>query len=384
MNIIYKQRRPSGSINQIYKRMTGVTRERTLTFEVGRLPRATLSHLCIVCGKVGEENVRLYRKKAREIDADFVVTPPAWSSVKKTIRSEVDPGKHKGLLLIGTQQELQGVPLKFQDSVGFSDWFIEDADGDGVPDIPVGRIYGPPETVLYQMDPNIIDSNIAVVFDSEPGRSDRHVKALARLGFDVEVLQRYDDVYARLLSVSEFILQFSDGVYTSRVHGTPDMWATHNSLILAHDQVRRISFSGYPAVYSEACSTAREGALIRAFLDRGACYIGSTLDTINNRVPFDDWRKCAYADGYKFGFLDLLDSTESIGQTKLNVDRSLYENLSQGHRSEIERLGSGIDSEVRSENVLSVLEWVLCGNPLRNTTVGPNADYMPGKIIVDT
>ncbi len=383
MNVICKTRR-TGSINQIYKQISTKARDRDLTFDVGRMSREIISHLYVICGRVGAENVRLYQEKARAIEADFTAIDGTWPSLKRTIRKMIEPGKHRGILLIGTRNELPGVHLKFQQNDGYSDWFTEDADGDGIPDIPVGRIYGPPKTVLYHMDPQIIDSDIAVVFDSEPGRSDKHVKALAKLGFDVEVLRKYESVHSKLLSVSEFILQFSDGIYTSRVHGTPEMWVTHNSLIMNHEHVRQIEFRGYPVVYSEACSTAKEGALIRAFLDSGACYIGSTMDTINNRVPFDNWRKCAYADGYKYGILDLLDSKAFIGQVKLGVDREIYENLDQRHKMEIEKISTGITADVSSENVLSVLEWIMCGNPLRSTTVGPNADYTPGTIIVDT
>jgi hypothetical protein len=184
--------------------------------------------------------------------------------------------------------------------------------------------------------------------------------------------------------MSEIIFQFSDGVFTSRIHGTPDRWATHNSVILDHDQVTSIKFEGYPVIYSEACSTAQEGPLLKAFLNQGACYIGATLDTMNNIEPFDDWKMCPYCDGWKFGFLDELDSHDLIGEVKVSVDRALTENLAPNVIAELENVRKGETTTLTLDHAVSVSEWVLFGNPLRSTTVGPNANYTPGKIVVDT
>jgi hypothetical protein len=234
------------------------------------------------------------------------------------------------------------------------------------------------------MDPMIIDSDIAIVFDSQPGRSSRHVEGLASLGLDVEVLKKFTPEEAKLLSVAEFILQFSDGVYTQRIHGSPDRWASHNSVILSHEQASSIRFEGYPVIFSEACSTAQEGPLLKAFLDQGACYIGATLDTVNNSEPYDDWRFCPFADGIKWGFLDLLDTYDTIGQVKANVDREIYERLDNKIVREIDLARTGEQPTLPSHQSLSLLEWNMFGNPMRRTTVGPEADFTPGRIVVDT
>ena len=200
----------------------------------------------------------------------------------------------------------------------------------------------------------------------------------------MEVLGKYTDDERKLLSVCEFILQFSDGVFSSRIHGTPDKWATHNSVILSSEQTSTIGFEGYPVVFSEACSTALEGPLLKAFLDQGSIYIGSTLDTMNNVEPFDDWRACPYCDGYKFGFLDLLDTYELIGQVKMSVDREITRNLDSNAMTELENVRKGNTNTLTNDHAVSVSEWVFFGNPLRSTTVGPNANYSPGRIVVDT
>ncbi len=382
MNVIRK----SGSINEIKGKFARKKRtEAELTFDVGYMPREILSKMLVICGKVGTDNVAKYRQKAIELDCDFIHEKGrSWVLTQKTIQENYDKDRHLGVLLIGNNKELPATQIAYQNAYAFTDWFIQDLDGDSIPDFPIGRIFGSPQTVLNHMDPKIIDSNIAIVFDSQPGRSNRHVEGLAALGFDVEVLGKYSDEEQRLMSVSEFILQFSDGVFTSRIHGTPDRWATHNSIILTSEQTSTISFEGYPVIYSEACSTAQEGPLLRAFLDQGSLYIGSTLDTLNNIEPFDDWRACPYCDGWKFGFLDLLDTYELIGQVKVTVDRELTRNLDSSVMKELDNIRTGATNTLTNDNAVSICEWVLFGNPLRPTTVGPNANYSPGCIIVDT
>ncbi|MBD3406835.1 MAG: hypothetical protein GF411_12030 [Candidatus Lokiarchaeota archaeon] len=385
MNIIRKQKKGFGSINQVKKRFQQDRKERDLSFDVGRMPRDILEKMLVICGRVGKDNSDIYRKKAKALGADFLVEDSgSWVFTHRTIRDNYQPDFHEGVLLIGTAKELPSTRIGYQDSYAFTDWFLQDIEGDGLPDIPIGRVYGPSETVLFHMDPTIIDSDIAVVFDSEPGRSMRHVEGLAALGFDVEVLERFHDDDNELMGASEFILQFSDGMYTKRIHGTPDRWASHNSVILSHTQAESIVFKGYPVIFSEACSTAQEGPLLSAFLNGGACYIGSTLDTMNNIDEYDDWKDCPYADGWKFGFLDLLDSYDLIGQVKTQVDRELFSRLSQPAKLQIEAIRRSDSHEITDDTALSVVEWVLYGNPLRRTTVGPDADYTPGRLLVDT
>jgi len=384
MNVIRKT--GFGTINEISKRFIKKEwDESKLVFEVGKLPRNLLSKLLVICGKVASDDIELYENKAIELECDFIHEKGrSWVLSQKTIRENYDANYHRGVLLIGDNKQLPATQIAYQQAFAFTDWFIQDLDGDSIPDFPVGRIFGPSQTVLYHMDPMIIDSNIAVVFDSEPGRSSRHVEGLASLGFDVEVLSKFTHKSNRLLSVSEFILQFSDGIFTSRIHGTPGEWATRNSVILSHEQTSTIQFEGYPVVFSEACSTAQEGPLLRAFLNQGALYIGSTLETMNNLETFDDWRYCAYCDGWKFGFLDLLDTHELIGEVKVNVDREITKHLTPTVLAELENVRNGITSTLTSDRAVSVCEWVLFGNPLRSTTIGPNANFTPGRIIVDT
>ncbi len=380
MNIIQK-----GTINEIKKKFRKKKKDRDLTFAVAKTKRDLIKRLLIVSGKVGENNIELYEAKAKDMEADFVVEEgSSWVLTRKTIQENYDPDFHQGVLLIGDNSELPGTQIEYDGTQSFTDWYIQDVDDDGLPDTPIGRVFGPPATVMYHMDPFVIDSNIAIVFDSQPGRSTRHVDSLASLGFDVEVLRRFyqDDIH--LLGAAEFILQFSDGVFTSRIHGTPDRWASHNSVILSHSQAELIDFAGYTVIYSEACSTAREGPLLKAFLNRGACYIGASLDTMNNIEQFVDWRDCPYADGWKFGFLDFLDTFNTIGRVKLEVDREIAQRLRPAISKEIETIGRSDTNKIEQDQTVSSMEWMLYGNPIRRTTVGPNADFTPDTLIVDT
>jgi len=383
MNVIRKS--DAGAISKIRKASADHRVGRDLSFEVGRTSRQVLRKLLVVCGKVGKENTALYKNKAREIGADFISeTGSSWVSAHKTIRKNYEPGKHAGILLLGSNKQLPATPLTYQGVFGFTDWFLQDTTGDGTPDSPVGRVFGQPDTILSHMDPLIIDSDIAIIFDSQPGRSTRHVECLLDLGFDVEILRRFTQEDAKLLGVTEFILQFSDGIFTSRIHGTPEKWASNDSVILSAQHVSTIKFQGYPVVYSEACCTAQEGPLLKAFLNQGVCYIGATLDTMNNTEPFENWKDCAFSDGWKYSFLDLLDSHDLIGQVKTQVDRALHEHLDAKYKREIDNISNGKSNELASSQTVSTVEWVLFGNPLRRTTVGPNADFSPGTIVVDT
>ncbi len=384
MNIIVKARR-HGRLNAIYKEIRKKRSPEELQFGVSKIPRKSLERLFVVCGRVGKEDTEAYRQKAGELGASFVTLDSlSWSAMMSAVRREYDPNFHHGLLLIGSSKQTPTVRISYHGVDAWTDFFTQDIDGDGLPETPVGRVFGDRETVLYHMDPDVIDSNIAVIFDSQPGRSSRHTDGLVKLGFDVEVLKKYSPDAKLLLEVCEFILQFSDGVYSSRIHGTPDAWKSVHSVIMSYEDVQSLRFKGYPVVYSEACSTARDGPLLTAFLQGGACYVGATLDTSNNIRPFDDWRECAYSDGWKFGFLDLLDTYPYIGLVKVNVDRAIYEHLLQQDKRTIQDLVSKNVGSFDSETALSTIEWQMFGNPMRTTTVGPNPDYTPGRIIVDT
>ncbi len=377
---------PRGGVNELRadesKREIDLDRE----FPLSKIPHELTRRFLIACGTVPSEQLETYAAAAKSIEADFVrIRAGTWHDTLKQLRNAYDPSLHRAILLIGHGGQVPSKIVRYDGTPAYSDWFLQDIDGDGTPDVPIGRVFGDTETVLSHLDPNMIDSDIAVIFDSTPWRSDRHVVALRKLGFNVYILPRFKEKHARLLAVSEFVLQFSDGRYEKRIHGSPEAWLSHNSLVLDFKQAQSIQFVGYPVVFSEACTTAREGPLLRAFLSRGACYVGSPLETVNNTEPFDSWRECIAADGWKFGFLDLLDSYSTIGEVKVNVDATLFQNLPDKLRKVVNAMAREKGaSDIKHDEVLSVLEWHLFGNPLRLSTRGPNASFEPDRIVVDT
>jgi len=112
MNVIRKS--GTGAINRIRKASADKKTGRDLSFEVGRTSRQVLRKLLVVCGKVGKENTALYKNKAREIGADFVSeTGSSWVLIHKIIRKNFEPGKHAGILLLGSNKQLPATPLTY-------------------------------------------------------------------------------------------------------------------------------------------------------------------------------------------------------------------------------------------------------------------------------
>ncbi|MCK4567699.1 MAG: hypothetical protein KAU48_10350, partial [Candidatus Thorarchaeota archaeon] len=136
MNIIRKS--GFGSINEIKRKFLRKERcEEDLVFDVGHMPRDVLSKMLIICGKVGKDNIAKYEQKAKELNCDFIQEKGrSWVLTHKTIRDNYDPDNHLGVLLIGSNKELPATQISYQDDYAFTDWFIQDLDGDSIPDFP--------------------------------------------------------------------------------------------------------------------------------------------------------------------------------------------------------------------------------------------------------
>ncbi|MFW9835093.1 MAG: hypothetical protein ACFFEK_13930, partial [Candidatus Thorarchaeota archaeon] len=127
MNIIRKGR--MGTINEIRKKFRKIRTDEELTFDLGMIDREILKKLFVVCGRVGDENIAQYEKKAKEIGSDFIIERGrSWILTRKTIQENYDPSYHKGVLLIGTNKELPATQISYEGSYGYTDWFIQDLD----------------------------------------------------------------------------------------------------------------------------------------------------------------------------------------------------------------------------------------------------------------
>ena len=80
-----------------------------------------------------------------------------------------------------------------------------------------------------------------------------------------------------------------------------------------------------------------------------------------------------------------------VGEEEKDTDfryarENMYHIIERGRDAmdELESVRNGNTNTLTNDHAVSVCEWMLFGNPLRPTTVGPNADYSPGRIVVDT
>jgi hypothetical protein len=109
---------------------------------------------------------------------------------------------------------------------------------------------------------------------------------------------------------------------------------------------------------------------LHAFLTQNTVYVGSTTSTYNNDSECDSWETCHFCDGYKYGFLDLLDSCNTIGEVKRSVDAGLLSTLDLKDCNQYESL---LDNKIHGPETVALLTTIqnmLFGNPNRPTTIG--------------
>ena len=69
---------------------------------------------------------------------------------------------------------------------------------------------------------------------------------------------------------------------------------------------------------------------------------------------------------------------------KVEVDKEIASRLDSVVMKEVESISKSDTKKMEQDQAVSTIEWVLYGNPIRRTPVGPNADFTPGRLIVDT
>lgn len=290
----------------------------------------------------------------------------------KKISQEVENVDTKSLIIIGDNNEFPMVSYDFERETGYTDLLYEDIEKSGLPTLPVGRIYGTSKVILTHLECVYGDTNKAIVFDTTPKRSEMPVKALERMGFQVGMLDEFKEQHTPKMEEAELILQYSDGTECDRVHGNSFTWfgGMPKRIILSADQMKKINFKAYPFVFSEACSTAAFGPLLREFLRAKAVYYGSTAITINNSKECDSWEECPYCDGQKYGMLEMLERSKTVGEASVKVHKSLIENLPKKLFKKYEALLKGKLRRIQEEELLGCIQFVLFGNPNRPEVVG--------------
>ena len=187
-----------------------------------------------------------------------------------------------------------------------------------------------------------------------------------------------------LLEKAEMILQYSDGTFFDRVHGNPKEWYGGNppKAFFTYKDFRKIQFQCYPFIFSEACNTASFGPFLREAIRALSVYLGATSLTYNNKKEFDHWENCHYCDGVKYGILDLLEKKQNLGEVKLTVDKTLFETLPTSKQSKILALNRNIGMNIDDSEIISTIQWILFGNPLRPVTVSIMPSFKVTKIPV--
>jgi len=292
--------------------------------------------------------------------------------VFKKTSQEVKNTDAKSLIIIGDYNEFPMLSYDFERETGYTDLIYEDIEKSGLPTLPVGRIYGQSKVILPHLECIYGDTNKAIVFDTTPSRSEMPVKALERMGFHVDMLNEFKEQHTPKMEEAELILQYSDGTECERVHGNIYTWfgGVPKRIILSADQMKKINFKAYPFVFSEACSTAAFGPLLREFLRAKAVYYGSTTITINNSKECDSWEECPFCDGQKYGLLEMLERSKTVGEASIKVHRGLIENLPKKLFKKYEELLKGKLRRIQQEELLGCIQFVLFGNPNRPEAVG--------------
>ena len=302
----------------------------------------------------------------------------------REIEKAAEDWRIKHLLIIGDAKEFPSLKYIFRNKARYTDIIYQDLGGEGNIILSVGRVFGNKETILSHLECSYGDSNLAVVFDTTPKTSELPVKALIDLGFKVELLDRFSENKIPLLEDAEMILQYSDGTILDRVHGDNNSWFGGNppTELLSWKDLSKIKFKYYPFVFSEACSTANFGLLVRKMLEAGGMYLGATSPTYNNPRVYRNWMTCHYCDGYKYGVLDSLDSCDTVGEVKVKVDRELFNTLNEKQQKEILDLEEGARERIDDIEVLATIQFMLFGNPQRPATVGKRASFKIREIPV--
>lgn len=293
----------------------------------------------------------------------------------------------KSILIIGDYMEFPPMKFKTRFGIHYSDYIYADVGNEGEADVGIGRVFGSIETIRRHLQMQIGDSNQAIVFDSDPNRASSTIEAVKALGFELQVLQRYDPVKDKpLLENAELILQVSDGVVNERIHGSSLKWASHSYTIMDYNDFQQLKFKNYPVIFSEACSTASFGPLLSAVLQAGAMYYGATSLSMNNPKEFSNWRACPYADGVKIGMLDVMDEVQTMGQVVQKINTELFKSLSASQKGQLQSALNNAKKgeDIPSSEVATILQYNLFGNPERPVTVGIDPDYDAGVIHYDT
>ncbi|MFX1452716.1 MAG: hypothetical protein ACFFCM_17895 [Promethearchaeota archaeon] len=326
--------------------------------------------------EIKNEDIRKFSKihalKTSEIKVDNVF------KANRRIEKEADNQNTDNILIIGDILQFPSLEFNHKKSLAYTDLIFEQI---GDFNLKIGRIYGGEKTLHNHIRFSYGDSNLAVVVDTTPKKSELPVKALEALDFKVFMWGGINGqslkIMEPLLEQAEMILQYSDGTFFDRVHGNIKEWygGSPPKAFFTYKDFRKIQFQCYPFIFSEACHTANFGPFVREAIRALSIYIGATSLTYNNKIEYKSWRDCHYCDGVKYGILDLLESKKTLGDVKLEVDKTLFETLPASKQKKILELNKRSGISIRDAEIISTIQWIYFGNPLRPVTVGVKPSF---------
>jgi hypothetical protein len=317
--------------------------------------------------------------KTSEINVDNVF------KANKRIEKETDSQNADNVLIIGNAIQFPSLEYNHKKSLAYTDIIFEQI---GDYNLKIGRIYGGEKTLQNHIRYNYGDSNLAVVVDTTPEKSEKPVEALQDLDFKVFMWSGIKGqplkIIEPLLEKAEMILQYSDGTFFDRVHGNSKEWfgGSPPKAFFTYKDFRKIQFQCYPFIFSEACYTANFGPFVREAIRALSVYVGATSLTYNNKIEYETWENCHFCDGIKYGVLDLLGRKKTLGEVKLAVVKTLFETLPASKQKKIMELTRKSSMNINDAEIISTIQWMFFGNPLRPVTVGVKPSFKITKIPV--
>lgn len=237
--------------------------------------------------------------------------------------------------------------------------------------LKVGRVLGGTRTITDHLRCCCGDSKLTIVIDTEPNRSENAIIKLEEIGYQVFLWKGVNGqsfkMMEPLLEKAQMIFQYSDGTFKDKVRGNAKEWYGGNPAraFFTYKDLRKIQFTNYPLIFSEACTTANFGPFVRAMSEANAAYIGATCMTYNNKHTADEWELDHSCEGIKYGILNQLNKNGYIGDMLNHVLKSLMESLPPSSKNVLSEIEKGKPLEINNKKVISIIQWILFGNPLR-------------------
>ncbi|MHC1591981.1 MAG: hypothetical protein ACXQS8_07835 [Candidatus Helarchaeales archaeon] len=283
----------------------------------------------------------------------------------KQLRKKADDFEY--LILIGDERQFPSYKFTHMGFISHTDFIYNITTH-----LKVGRIIGGTKTISEHLHCSASDSKLAVVIDTSQNRSENSIQKLEALGYQVFHWQGANGqsfkLMEPLLEQAQMIFQCSDGTAGDQIRGNAKEWCggIPPRPFFTYKDLKKIEFSNYPFIFSEACMTANFGPFIRAMCEATAAYIGASCNTYENHDSSLTWSENLSSNGFKDGVLDQLNRHQTVGDLMSHVLQVMTESLPASSQRFINEIEKGKPLEIQEKSLISIIEWVFFGNPLRS------------------